>query len=110
MKYIWKQYSRVVSTKNLSNSSLPMAKKMKFYDTEEQKLRESIHKWDYISSKENMKNIKKVEEFVKNHKAKKLISLRISESDLLAIQAKAIDKWVPYQTYINMLIHQDVMS
>lgn len=36
--------------------------------------------------------MKKVEEFVKNYKAKKLISIRIPESDLLAIQAKAIDK------------------
>ena len=83
---------------------------MKLYDAEEQKLRESIQKWDYISSKENKANMKKVEQFVKNHKAKKLISLRVSESDLIAIQAKAIDKWIPYQTYINMLIHQDVLS
>ena len=87
-----------------------MAKKMKFYDGVEQKLRESIQKWDYISSKEDKKNMKKVEEFVKNYKAKKLISIRIPESDLLAIQAKAIDKWIPYQTYINILIHQDVIS
>jgi predicted DNA binding CopG/RHH family protein len=86
-----------------------MAKKIKFFDKEEQKLRESIQKGDYIPSRKSAEDMKKIEQFAKAHKAKKLISLRVSENDLLALQAKAIDKGIPYQTYINMLIHQDIM-
>ena len=43
-----------------------------------------------------------------NHsKNRKSITIRIPEMDLEAIRLKASKAGIPYQTYINMLIHQD---
>lgn len=47
----------------------------------------------------------------KNHaKRKKSITIRISALDLEAMQIKASKLGIPYQTYINMLIHKDAVS
>ena len=43
-------------------------------------------------------------------KRKKSITIRISEIDLEAMQIKASNLGVPYQTDINMLIHNDAIS
>ena len=44
----------------------------------------------------------------KDHsKKRKSITLRVHEIDLEAMRLKASKAGVPYQTYINMLIHQD---
>lgn len=43
-------------------------------------------------------------------KRKKSITLRIYEFDLEAMRIKASKLGVPYQTYINMLIHKDATS
>lgn len=41
-------------------------------------------------------------------KRKKSITIRIPEMDLEIIKINASKLGIPYQTYINMLIHQDV--
>lgn len=47
----------------------------------------------------------------KNHiKKKKSITIRVSETDLEAMHIKASKLGVPYQTYINILIHKDAVS
>lgn len=38
------------------------------------------------------------------------ITIRVIERDLNAIKIKAAKKALPYQTYLNMLIHQDAIS
>lgn len=46
-------------------------------------------------------------------KKNKQISFRIAESDLIKLKALAIQKGMPYQTYLSALIHehtQDVLS
>jgi predicted DNA binding CopG/RHH family protein len=40
-------------------------------------------------------------------KRKKSITLRVHESDLEMMRLKACRLGIPYQTYINMLIHKD---
>ena len=40
-------------------------------------------------------------------KIKKSITLRVHEIDLEAMRLKASRLGIPYQTYINMLIHKD---
>jgi len=40
-------------------------------------------------------------------KKRKSITLRVHEMDLEAMRLKASKAGVPYQTYINMLIHKD---
>ncbi|WP_341793939.1 MULTISPECIES: CopG family antitoxin [unclassified Rickettsia] len=38
---------------------------------------------------------------------KKSITIRVAEHDIEAMKFKASKKGIPYQTYINMLIHLD---
>jgi len=46
----------------------------------------------------------------KQLKDKKPITIRVGISDIEAIKIKASKCGVPYQTYINMLIHKDATS
>jgi predicted DNA binding CopG/RHH family protein len=43
-------------------------------------------------------------------KKKKTITIRIHPNDLKIMQLKASKLGIPYQTYINMLIHKDACS
>jgi predicted DNA binding CopG/RHH family protein len=43
-------------------------------------------------------------------KKKRAITIRVSEADLEAMQIKGSKLGIPYQTYINMLIHKDATS
>lgn len=43
-------------------------------------------------------------------KIKKPVTIRINIADLQAIQLKASKLGIPYQTYINMLIHKNVTN
>lgn len=43
-------------------------------------------------------------------KAKKMITLRVSPQDIEAIKIKASKRGIPYQTYLNMLIHHDATT
>lgn len=61
-----------------------------------------------LSSKEDMESIRKAAEGYK--KRKKSITLRVQESDLEMIRLKACRMGIPYQTYINMLIHKDAVA
>lgn len=55
--------------------------------------------------------IKKISSAAKSHiRRKKSITLRINESDLEMMRVKASKLGVPYQTYINILIHKDASS
>lgn len=41
-----------------------------------------------------------------NSVKKKSINIRPLEADIRRIKVKALEKWIPYQTLINSLIHQ----
>lgn len=41
---------------------------------------------------------------------RKSITIRVQNSDLEAMKLKASQMGVPYQTYINILIHKDAVS
>jgi len=43
-------------------------------------------------------------------KHKKPISIRVRESDLAIMKIKALAQGIPYQTYINTLIHNDALA
>lgn len=74
-------------------------------DSEEKELLASIENgdWQPISDSDKYK-LAAEEHFKKN----KRISFRISEFDLKAIQKKAAQVGIPYQTLITSLIHQYV--
>ncbi len=41
---------------------------------------------------------------------KKPITIRVAQSDIVAMKNKAAKMGVPYQTYINILIHKDALK
>lgn len=73
---------------------------------------------EYKDNFEHLSNIKNLDkemlalkQAAKNHlKRKKSITIRVSEIDLEAMQIKASKLGIPYQTYINMVIHKDAIS
>jgi predicted DNA binding CopG/RHH family protein len=78
-------------------------------DSYEQDIEDNFERLQSITNLEKEKAMLK--ETAKNHvKRKKSITIRISEIDLEAMQIKASKLGIPYQTYINMLIHKDAVS
>ena len=49
-----------------------------------------------------------IKKAAKNHMKRKTISLRILERDLRKMKVIAMKKWIPYQTYINMVLHERI--
>ncbi len=41
---------------------------------------------------------------------RKNISIRISEQDLLKVKSRALEEWLPYQTYLSSLIHKHIRA
>lgn len=68
--------------------------------------------FDNLQSVTNLEKEKAMlKEAAQGHvKRKKSITIRVSEIDLEAMQIKASKLGIPYQTYINMLIHKDAVS
>lgn len=65
--------------------------------------------FENLNPVENMQEeITMLTEAAKTHiKRKKSITLRIQEDDLNIIRTKAAKLGIPYQTYINMIIHKE---
>jgi predicted DNA binding CopG/RHH family protein len=82
------------------------------YDVEldeyEQELEDNLELCTRLSPAEAKLEIAKLVAAAKNHvKAKKSITLRVAPYDLEIMRLKASKLGVPYQTYINMVIHKD---
>lgn len=78
-------------------------------DKDEQDIEDNF---DSLQPIENMQaEIKLLQEAASKYvNRRKSINIRIRESDLEAIQLKASKLGVPYQTYINILVHKDAIS
>ena len=79
-------------------------KKTEFLDEEEKDLYEAVEKQHTESLKEDLQHYIQIAKntIEKNQR----INLRINEKDLRKIREKAIELGVPYQTLINMILHQ----
>lgn len=68
--------------------------------------------FELLNSVPNMaEEIARIQNAAATHvKRKKSITLRVHEMDLEAMRIKASKLGIPYQTYINMLIHKDASS
>ncbi len=73
-------------------------------DLEEKEILNMFEANELISEKENIEDYVIVAQKTIEKNAK--ISIRINEKDLRKVKSKAIDVGVPYQTLINMIIHQ----
>ncbi|MDN5360732.1 MAG: hypothetical protein PWQ84_1795 [Thermotogaceae bacterium] len=79
-------------------------KKIEFLDEEEKDLYEAVEKQETESLKEDLQQYIQIAKNTveKNHR----INLRMNEKDLRKIREKSIELGVPYQTLINMILHQ----
>jgi predicted DNA binding CopG/RHH family protein len=78
-------------------------------DAEEQEIEDNF---EFLVSIENAEEvIKDLQKAAKKHiQKKKSITIRVSIQDLEAIKAKALKLGLPYQTYLNMIIHLDATN
>ena len=84
-------------------------KKSTWLDAEEQDLEDNLEKCLKLPQENQLKIL--LEEAAKTHLSmKKPITIRASIHDLEIIKLKASKIGVPYQTYINMLIHKDASN
>lgn len=85
-----------------------MAKKTNL-DSYEQDLEDNFEHLPITSNKNKLMN--QFQEAAKKHlQDKKPITIRVSAHDIEIIKIKASKCGVPYQTYLNMLIHKDATS
>ena len=85
-----------------------MTKKIKL-DEFERDIEDNFESLSEISDMQ--KEIALIKQSASNHAKKgKSITLRINDMDLEALKIKASKLGIPYQTYINMLIHKDATS
>ena len=73
-------------------------------DLEEKEILNMFEANELISEKENIEDYVIIAQKTIEKNAK--ISIRINEKDLRKVKSKAIEVGVPYQTLINMIIHQ----
>lgn len=83
-------------------------KKIKL-DKDEEGLLRSIENDEWVSIKNKKREINKYSEMAKKTlKKDRRINIRISNYDIDAIQVKAIEEGIPYQTLISSIIHKYV--
>ena len=83
-----------------------------YLDDEERELIESIESDDYVLGESVMtpELLAQMQEAARNtlNETSEKISIRIAQTDLARVKARAFSEGVPYQTLIKSLIHQAV--
>ena len=86
-----------------------MKKKKIVLDAYEQDIEDNLHKMKKIKNFESFK--KSVETAAKKHvEQRKSVTIRLLSKDIEIMKEKAEKLGVPYQTYINIVIHRDALS
>jgi predicted DNA binding CopG/RHH family protein len=81
-------------------------KKTENLDKDERELAESLENEEWVSDL-TKKEKKRYQEYARYSLSKqKRINIRMTERDLMKIQARAIEEGIPYQSLISMLIHK----
>jgi len=74
-------------------------------DNFEEDILQSVEAGEWESKKDTKARLKELQSYIKNQK-KKAISIRVNENDIYELKKKALENSIPYQTLIQMLIHQ----
>ena len=83
-------------------------KKM-YLDDEERDLVESVERGEWKSVRNLKQEIKKHQQYAQNTLRKdKRVNIRISSRDLEALQSKAVEDGIPYQTLMGSVLHRFV--
>jgi predicted DNA binding CopG/RHH family protein len=74
---------------------------------EEQKLLESFDQGEWRSIKGRAKEIRRYQEYARaTFKKDKRVNIRISTKDLEALQKRALEEGIPYQTLMASILHK----
>jgi predicted DNA binding CopG/RHH family protein len=77
------------------------------FDKEERDLIESIERGEWKSVKNLKAEIKKHQAYARNTlKKDKRVNIRISTRDLEALQTRAVEDGIPYQTLMTSVLHR----
>lgn len=80
-----------------------------YLDDEERDLMESVERGEWKSVNNLKEEIKKHQEYARNTLRKdKRVNIRISSRDLEALQSKAVEEGIPYQTLMGSVLHRYV--
>jgi len=78
-----------------------------YLDDEEKDIIESIERGEWKSVKNLEKEIKKHQQYAKNTLRKdKRVNIRITSRDLEALQTRAVEDGIPYQTLMGSILHR----
>jgi len=76
-------------------------------DDFEKEIMQDIENWFYKPCENQNEEKEKLYQAVRNTTVKKkAISIKPLESDIFKIKSLALEKWIPYQTFINSILHQ----
>ena len=76
-------------------------------DKEEQDLRESVEKGEWISVENIKEEIRAAREYARATRVKdQRMNIRISKKDLNALKVRALEEGMPYQTLVSSIIHK----
>lgn len=82
-------------------------KKTSYLDQEEKDLAEALNRGEWHSVKNIKAEIGKHRQYARNTLLKdKRVNIRISSTDLEALQTKAVEEGLPYQTFIASVLHK----
>lgn len=82
---------------------------MQKLDPEEKNLLESYENDEWQSVTDLRSESKRYQEYAKATIRKdKRVNIRISERDLIAVQKRALEEGIPYQTLISSIVHKYV--
>lgn len=76
-------------------------------DSAEKKIVESFERGEWKPVKRQEAELAKLQQYARATLRKnKRINIRLSEQDLLGLQAKAVEEGIPYQTLITSILHK----
>jgi predicted DNA binding CopG/RHH family protein len=82
-------------------------KKTSCLDEEEKDMEEALNRGEWRSVRNVKEEIGKHRQYAKNTLRKdKRVNIRISSADLEALQTKAVEEGLPYQTFIASVLHK----
>ena len=80
---------------------------MKNLDSEEKELLESYDRDEWQTVSEMKSESDRYRRYASaTYKKDKRVNIRMSEKDLMAIQKKALEEGIPYQTLISSILHK----
>ena len=98
MKYTEKELNKIQINTGLN--TIPL-------DDDEKEILENMAQGLYIPVENQEEEKEKLYQATMNTiTKKKAISIKPLESDIFKIKSLALERWIPYQTFINSILHQ----